>query len=115
MLQFRQGDLFFEQVEFIPENLKKINNVLAVGELSGHAHLFVEEENIEIFQSENSDSGLISHYVNVIKPAEVSHSILQTGKWTGEHLPITLPVGKYKVIRQREFNPFTKAVKRIED
>ena len=112
MLQFRQGDLFFEQVTEIPQDLKKVNNVLAVGELSGHAHI-VEEKSVEVYQVENNE--LISHYINVFTQTEVTHSVLQTGEWTKEHNPITLPPGKYKVLRQREFNPFSKEAKRIED
>ncbi|MGY6560656.1 MAG: hypothetical protein ACXITV_00975 [Luteibaculaceae bacterium] len=114
MLQLRQGDLFFEEVSEIPQNLTYVNKVLAVGEVSGHAHILAEESDVDVFLADGKDA-MVSHYIQVNSPAEVTHSILQTGHWSGEHNPIMLPKGKFKVIRQREFNPFSLEVKRIED
>jgi hypothetical protein len=115
MLQFRQGDLFFEQVAEIPQNLPVVTHVLAVGEVSGHAHVIDNESEAQVYEANTPENSLVSHYIKVEKATQINHSILKTGEWSKEHEPITLPPGKYKVVRQREYNPFSNDVRRIED
>lgn len=100
-MQFRQGDVFIEAISAIPEGARRKRRarkilgqrepiVLALGEATGHAHIITEDE-VVLYEG---DDGQI--YIDVKKPARVEHQ---------EHGPIDLPVGKYAVNRQREYDP----------
>lgn len=86
--QARQGDLFFVPVK--PEEVKgrkQKNNVIALGELTGHSHELVEGEVLQ-------DKG--TKFLVLSKASKVVHQ---------EHNPVALEKGTYKVTRQREYKP----------
>ena len=92
----RQGDVFIELVADLPANLKpqprehgKI--VLAHGEVTGHSHAIAAHEH----EAWLDDAGVT--YLEVREAmALLEHQ---------EHDTIKLPVGKYRVTRQREYAP----------
>ena len=85
----RQGDLLILPVKDIPSKAKKINHtVLAEGELAGHLH--------------ELDGGLVYEHKGVFY-FHVSEQAVQLNH--PEHETITFKPGKYKVIRQREYEP----------
>jgi len=94
-MQYRQGDVFIERIGKLPKGLKQHKRdgsriVLAYGEVTGHAHA-IAEETAESFVGENGEI-----FLSVDAPAEVKHE---------EHSTITLPIGTYRVTRQREYTP----------
>jgi len=97
MLQFRQGDVFVEQVSDIPADAKpgKLDGrriVLAYGEVTGHAHAIEFEDGIEFLEKGDT------LYLRVTKEGgvDLKHE---------EHSTINLPVGTYAAKRQREYSP----------
>lgn len=93
---YRQGDVLVEKVNKMPKNVEKIEIeknriVLAYGESTGHAHAIHSKNVIMIKCKETNAVFLI-----VQKECELVHE---------EHSTIKLPVGDYKVTRQREYSP----------
>ena len=85
---YRQGDILFKQVKALPSTRsKKVENVIAEGELAGHTHLLNDGALYEVINSE-------SLYIKANENTRITHD---------EHLPIRLESGNYKVVRQREY------------
>ena len=83
---FRQGDVLIQEVSEIPKGLKRIKDGIVLrGEVTGHAHRL---QGGELFGKDGS------MFMNIPSPALLVHE---------EHKTIKLPVGKYAVIRQREY------------
>lgn len=97
-MQFRQGDVLIESVEKIPRKAKKLPRengrvVLAHGEVTGHAHA-IKDKRVELL-SETGGRELC--YLRV----DCAEALLQHE----EHSTVRLPVGKYRVTKQREYHP----------
>ena len=98
---FRQGDIFIESVSSIPPGaVKQPDLVLAEGEATGHRH-----------RVDNAccSADLFEHggqlYLNVLTDeATVVHD---------EHDTILLSRGKYRVWRQREYDPTMHGMRRL--
>ena len=93
--QFRQGDVLLIVVERVPQyaNLVARENgqiVLAHGEATGHAHA-LREPGCELYHLRGE------RYLTVTE----ENCVLRHE----EHNPIALPVGVYRVVRQREYVP----------
>lgn len=93
MKQYRQGDVFIEEVESIPDGTTHAQKggviVLAEGEATGHAHT-IRSKSASVFTRS------AEMFLSLPRGGRVSHQ---------EHAPITLPAGKYRVVRQREYSP----------
>ena len=125
---YRHGDILLIKIDKLPENIKfktKKDKVILKGEVTGHAHrlkgnakiLEVAERivntgfhlpnGLEItagpFTVSPVDKQIIG-YALVGAPAELIHE---------EHNTITLPVGTYKIRRQREHD--TEYIRFVED
>jgi hypothetical protein len=100
MKQYRQGDVFIEQIAELPKDLKPQTGkiVLAYGETTGHAHV-IEDECAESFV--DVDGNL---FISTEEPVTVKHE---------EHSDIALPPGIYKITHQREYTP--EEVRRVQD
>ena len=97
----RHGDLCIYEIDEFPENLTMIKSkVLAEGEVTGHCHT-IEEGDVEIFE----DSNRIK-YLNVKKPAKLTHQ---------EHKTIEIPVRKYRIMHEREYDPFLEEIRKVQD
>lgn len=102
----RQGDVLLVPVE--PRILEGCNTVdrvdgrivLAEGEVTGHAHV-VKEELSELYVADSGDVFLQNG-----AEADLTHE---------EHDTITLPPGTFKVIQQKEYDPFKDAEQRVMD
>lgn len=111
--QLRQGDVLLERVSEIPKEAKQRNlksykdRLLVRGESANHAHYATGEVQVLDDQDEI--------YLNVEQQAELEHLLIDTGIWTKEHKPISLDPGKYRVIRQQEYNPYEKAIQEVQD
>jgi hypothetical protein len=88
----RQGDLFIEDAHSIPPSaVKQSNGVLAEGELTGHRHQVADLDGVDVYEH------LGEWYVDVQRDvAQIVHE---------EHAAISLPLGTYRVWRQREYDP----------
>ena len=92
---WRQGDIYIENASSIPESALRLPDaVLVEGELTGHSHRIENLESAAVFE----DRGQL--YIDVLtERARVVHE---------EHGPIELARGKYRVWRQREFDPLRR-------
>jgi len=91
-MQFRQGDVFIEQVDGLPPGAERLHGpiILAEGEATGHAHR-VSNRLAKFFQAANGERFLV-----VKRRTAVEHE---------EHDPVALSPGTYQVKRQREYSP----------
>lgn len=93
--QFRQGDVLIHRVKKITtkDEIKRDNGrvVLAYGEVTGHAHA-ITDESVTQYQS---DAGVTALEIKTAV-ALLKHE---------EHGTISIPKGKYRVTRQREYTP----------
>ncbi len=97
----RHGDLWFRRIEKLPEGLKaKKTNIVAEGEVTGHAHALVGEG----FSLYEDVKGVL--YLSVNVPTEITHE---------EHGIKEIPQGVYVVEKEREFDPFTEEINRTKD
>lgn len=103
---YRQGDVLLKKIDRIPENANPTKNkVVAEGE--GH-HEHVVDEETEVFVTDES------MYLAVNKAGRLEHVVTGT-RIPAEHLPIDLPEGNYQVIKQREFDPYEKKIREVQD
>lgn len=106
----RQGDVLIVPVAEIPQGLTLEDRddqgrvVLMHGEVTGHAHA-IHERGARMFRA-SDDLGLARpRYLDVSgAPAVLRHE---------EHSHLTLPIGKYRVTRQKEYAP--EAIRNVAD
>ena len=99
--QYRQGDVFIETIEAIPDGATKQTRqriVLAHGEVTGHAHTVEPAESADWWKQGEDQ------FISVKSSATVSHQ---------EHGALLLPKGNYHVVRQREYSP--KEIRSVAD
>lgn len=94
----RQGDVFLKEVEKIPK-LPKKNNVLALGEMTGHSHRFKTNQVLCYGELEKQS------FINVKQDSELIHE---------DHANLIVPKGKYEVIIQREFD-IVEGIRQVMD
>lgn len=110
-VMYRQGDVLLVRVSELPEG-KKSSEIIAQGEFSNHSHIITGDA--EVIESEGGDL-----YVNATN-ASIEH-LLETAwkegrkEWTKEHEAIQIDPGFYKVVLQRQYNPYEKAIQRVRD
>lgn len=97
----RHGDLNFKKVKNIPKEAKETkNSTLALGEHTGHHHTLVKGK-YKIYDVSNGEK-----YLEIETPSELTHQ---------EHKKITFPKGRYHMWFEKEYDPFTKAIKQVQD
>ena len=87
MNNIRQGDVFLKKIKELPKKLKKKDNILAYGEVTGHKHQVIGRA---VVLTDGT-----TQYVEVQEEAELVHE---------EHQKHQLEKGVYKVILQRELD-----------
>jgi hypothetical protein len=103
--QYRQGDVLLCAVDEIPVTATPVTEegdrvVVALGELTGHAHAFAPEA-VRMFREVWSGR---SFFVIGQGGGELVHE---------EHDPLRLPEGHYELKRQREYTPQTRHAPRV--
>ena len=116
---YRQGDVLILRVNDIPQGMQKAKGrcVLAHGEVTGHAHEVKETNKVDWYTQAHDQ---------VLEGQEVGNRVpeVDTATWMEvkdliaevthqEHDTISLPQGKYKIIRQREYSP--EAIRNVAD
>jgi len=100
MNTYRHGDLSFHSIKEMPNDIKETkNNVLALGETTGHKHVVTGD--VQIFQDTLGNT-----YIKVNGKASVTHE---------EHRKVELKKGLYKMFNEREFDWFQKATVKVLD
>ena len=89
----RQGDVLLRRIDELPKQkaVKRVNGVLAYGEVTGHSH---QVDNLTRAEVLEIDDRL---YLRV---GEEGVLIVHD-----EHSPLSLPAGDYEVTIQREYAP----------
>jgi hypothetical protein len=95
--QYRQGDVLLCAIDRIPPEAKPVPTngdrvIVALGELTGHAHAFAAAE-AQLLQEKSSRRSFL---VIGEGGARLCHE---------EHEPILVPTGRYELRRQREYTP----------
>lgn len=111
MKQYRHGDILLISTDEIDTSNPSASTLLAEGEGKNHGH-FIEGD-VNVFEA-SREAGL-THFLEVKKPALLRHQLIDSRHWTAEHQDIEIPPGKYRVIRQREFDPFAKVIREVND
>ncbi len=94
---FRQGDVLLvpckkeDMKDTVQGELEQGRIVLAHGETTGHAHA-MDPQGVDFVVNQQT----MDRYLNVKKVAKLKHE---------EHGEIEIPVGTYRVVRQREWTP----------
>lgn len=79
------------------------DSCLAYGEMTGHSHkIFGNPEDYELKECPKTKT----RHLRVINPVTLKHQ---------EHSPIVLPPGDYRIGIQREYDPFEKLIRKVED
>ena len=112
---YRQGDVLIERIAIIPTTAVKQNKstciILARGEVTGHHHALETVDPAdwwkegEISATTGKPTTLAGElFVSLPSGGVVTHQ---------EHSKIELPIGNYRITRQREYSP--EAVRNVAD
>ena len=85
--QYRQGDVYLVEIDAIPAGAKQKDNILALGEITGHSHTI---EGAEVYLKDGNQFVVVKQ-----KEAMITHQ---------EHKQIQVPKGNYAVVIQREYD-----------
>lgn len=109
--QARQGDILIEKITSVPTGAKKTkNHVVALGESQGHGHVLTDGV---VMYEDASDPDVF--YCEVTGKAAMQHLMVSSGVWTGEHHPIAIEPGIYRVSRQYQYDPYADAIEQVRD
>lgn len=108
----RQGDIWIERVEALPDGLVEVKRdearrvVLALGESSGHAHA-LRDKAVTGFRFATAERDALSADVDYIlvggSGADLAHEYVSGQK--AEHETIGLAPGLYRIVGQRSYTP----------
>lgn len=96
------GDVIIERVDDIPgfDAMTPVTDgCVAYGEATGHAHKLFGD--FDLREDDKGDRYFVTGNVITLKHQE--------------HRPVELPAGKYKIGIQREYDHFSKMVRRVVD
>ena len=102
---FRHGDLVFTRIDSLPDGAEGIKHngelVLAEGEMTGHKHVaYADPANMQAVKQGNVI------YISLTIPAPLKHQ---------EHKTIEIPMGNWKMMFQRELDPYLDEIRTMAD
>ena len=104
-----QGDVALRRIDTLPKGLIKDNKkVVALGEISGHAHTV--SERAELFKDSQGRM-----FISVGHEGATLDHVKLDNKLKADHNPLMLEQGYYEVILQNEYNPHSEAWERVLD
>jgi hypothetical protein len=92
----------------------RVSRIIARGEVSGHSHIITGECTIEDREGEV----VITAGKNCVIKHLLEQPFVEEGVeiWTKEHTDIGLQEGSsYLYVQQQEYNPYEKAIQRVQD
>lgn len=100
--QFRQGDVLLLKVDVLPKSIKLKNNVLALGEKTGHYHEIVGTD-VQTFEGGDLREDILNgvQWVVANEGANLEHK--KENELTKDHTPLAIDPGIYKVIVQHDY------------
>lgn len=103
-MYYEHGDVILKKIDTIPQAAKKVivkdQIILAEGETTGHAHRILDLVGTKLLQS-----GSVM-YLHLDQPKALVHE---------EHGKLTIEPGDYEIDRIKEYNPFEKEIRRVQD
>lgn len=109
--QIRQGDVLLVRVKETPKGAKEcVDNAVAEGELHNHYHRIRSKNPGDVMVMEHNDN----FFVSVKNCGTIEHVIGNT-EVKADHDIIEIPEGKWKVVIQRQYNPFQKTIDKVRD
>ena len=113
---YRQGDVLVKKIDKLPEGLKKVEDGLIVeGEAALHCHYLTgNEKGVSVLLDESTDEMYLQIDEDVVD-AKIEHLLKGTNVFTGEHLPIAIPAGVWKIQIHQQWNPYAKAIEKVRD
>jgi len=102
------GDVIITRVDKAPPGFKGMeaepNNALAYGEVTGHVHklIGVPGKDFDLKVEPTTKE----RHLHIVRPTALKHQ---------EHSPIILPPGFYRIGIQREYDPFEKLIRAVQD
>lgn len=122
---YRHGDLLIKRIKELPSSVQASgihrkeeaqeedqqqqqqlqSYILAKGETTGHAHV-LRGSQIQVFKDTATTATAATTYLKLEQSAELVHE---------EHKPITIEKGIYVIVREREYNPFSEAIRQVVD
>ena len=111
-MQYQQGDIFFEKIDFEPKEkkeckVKKRGWVIAEGESHGHAHRIEEIKDAEMFEYYDDYLEEKCLLLKILKDnTEIKHE---------EHKSVFLDKGFYRAGQINEYDPFLELERKVID
>ena len=104
-MNYRHGDISFHKVSKAEGELVKHNGsyVVAEGETTGHKHLLKVKNPENLIIHKDTFGNM---YFTLKEEGTISHE---------EHKTLTIGIGTYKEVREREMDWFSKSVRRVID
>ncbi len=109
-IQIRQGDILLEKLEQPISGGKELKTkIVAYSEGTGNAHKLFGS--VKIIKKDNQ------RFIRVSKKSYLAHINLNitTKPKKADHYRVDLPVGYYKLITQRELNPYEQKANEVRD
>lgn len=105
-MYIRHGDLILEKIEdsLKGKSMKKTSFALARGEFTGHSHIITSSAPMVLYGDEMQEDTV--RYLVVKAPAQIVHQ---------EHKKLDIPIGKYKVYKEREYSYFEHTINAQKD
>lgn len=105
---FQQGDVVLVPVKSVPKEATEIHrdNAIQYGEITGHKHAFGGSPIIMFRKEDFEQGGNFTKFVIIDKPTMLTHE---------EHKPIEVPPGIYESRIVREFDHFSKLIRKVQD
>lgn len=109
MTQLRQGDVFLQEIKALPKKAKKVKTrIMAKGETTGYRHLL--EKGADVYSIKGTFYIKTPAYSIKLQHKNINKTIAP------EHKEIVLePQKVYKVKIAREYDPYKKIAREIED
>ena len=114
----RQGDVSLHPIDALPKEAKLArDNVLALGETTGHEHRFECAEQVVYTDAAGNK------YVQLLAPAKLVHdfagqhgvTVQEQAQKEDKHLVLDVKPGVYAVQIERELDVFTDAIRQVAD
>lgn len=107
---FRQGDVLLRRISGLPDGVREKDNVVALGEATGHAHAMYGDACVLI--SDDTQFVDVRGEAFIVHTSDVSH---MSNKSDADHREILIPPGQYEVVVQREYDYAAELERRVQD